>query len=54
MHEGREEWKAAYGWSLLEKGQELGSGSEEIHDMSSLQAEAHAILKSSKSIMIRT
>ena len=45
LQEGKEECKAAYGWSLVEKGQEVGSGSEAIQAMSSLQAEANANLK---------
>ena len=51
MQEEKEEWKAVYGWSLVEKGQEVGSGGEAIQAMSSLQAEANAILKSLKSNM---
>lgn len=51
MQEEKEEWKAAYGWSLLGKGHEVASGGEKIHAISSLQAEANAILKSLRSIL---
>lgn len=38
----KEEWEAAYGWALLEKGMEVECGGEKIQAMLGLQAEVKA------------